>query len=200
MTRLEVLTEMKILNGSMRVRLLDLDRRKVSFVQELDSELDWMRLLRAANESSRFMVDAHDLEHSSEDAQFFVSEVRKRVEGDEPSGADRVVIVLSEPRKFSKGEDLTPISAVPRPGARVFYIRCDHPVGCAACGLSAGPGPHDGPPSAPSGPVGPAHRPDNSDSLERMPKPLNPRLFDVTGPTEFRHALAAIINEISRQN
>jgi hypothetical protein len=29
--------------------------------------------------------------------------------------------------------------------------------------------------------------------------PLHPRLFDVTTPIEFRHVLAAIMNEISQQ-
>jgi hypothetical protein len=38
-----------------------------------------------------------------------------------------------------------------------------------------------------------------TDSLERMLDPLHPRLFDVTTPIEFRHALAAIMNEISQQ-
>jgi hypothetical protein len=40
--------------------------------------------------------------------------------------------------------------------------------------------------------------PPRPDSLERTLDPLQPRLFDVTNPLEFRHALAEIISEISR--
>ena len=37
-----------------------------------------------------------------------------------------------------------------------------------------------------------------TDSLERTVKPLDPRLFDVKDPLEFRKALASILIEISR--
>jgi hypothetical protein len=35
------------------------------------------------------------------------------------------------------------------------------------------------------------------DELEPLLKPVGPRLFDVTTPEEFRHAMAAIVTDIS---
>ena len=148
----------------------------------------------------------HALENHEQNAQFFVSEVRKRLEntelnGDVPLGltADpaRVLIVLSGPMAFPKGQDLRPIEATPEPGSRVFYIRYYPPLpgpmgGFQAAGRGRGRAPM--PPSMPS----PARGASTEDSLGRTLKPLGPRTFEVTTPMEFRSALAAIISEISR--
>jgi hypothetical protein len=206
---LKVLSQMDIKNGSINVTLLDLERRKVSFNQEQAAKLDWTRLRAALLDNDPNQIDVHALENHEQNAQFFVSEIRKRVEsaeanGDVPLGltADPacVLIVLSGPMAFPKGQDLRPIEATPEPGTRVFYIRYNPP-------LLVGPG---GPAiyrsqargrtgSIPSPSVGIAVRGAAAeDSLARTLKPLAPRTFDVTTPMEFRSALAAIMSEISR--
>jgi hypothetical protein len=101
-----------------------------------------------------------------------------------------VLIVLSGPMTFAKGQDLTPIEATPEPGTRVFYIRYYSLV------PSRGGPPQMGPPGRLPPIAGPGGL--IEDSLERTLKPLAPRLFNVTTPTEFRSALAAIIGEISQ--
>jgi hypothetical protein len=205
---LRVLSEMDLKNGSINVTLLDLERRKVSFSQEQAGKLDWGRLRAALIENDPNRIDVHALENHEQNAQFFVSEVRKRLEstesnGDVPLGlsADpaRVLIVLSGPMAFPKGQDLRPIEA-PDPGARVFYVRYYPPRPAIFSGLPSqqgGPG-RRGAASPPPGYGGPNRGASLEDSLGRTLKPLGPRTFEVTTPTEFRNALAAIMSEVSR--
>lgn len=208
---LRTLSEMDIKNGSINVTLLDLERRKVSFNQEAASKLDWARLRSALMDIDTNSIDVHALENHEQNAQFFVSEIRKRLEntesnGDVPLGLTaypaRVLIVLSGPMAFPKGQDLRPIEATPEPGARVFYIRYYPP----APGFSMGSpelaqpgvvGRHSTSQIRPPVP-GPGRGAPTDDSLARTLKPLAPRVFDVSTPIEFRSAIATIISEISR--
>jgi len=80
---LKVLSQMELKNGSINVTLLDLERRKVSFSQEQTGKLDWARLRAALLENDPNQIDVHALENHEQNAQFFVSEVRKRLEGTE---------------------------------------------------------------------------------------------------------------------
>jgi hypothetical protein len=206
---LKVLSQMDIKNGSINVTLLDLERRKVSFNQEQVGKLDWTRLRTALLDNDPNQIDVHALENHEQNAQFFVSEIRKRLEsteqnGDVPLGltadAARVLIVLSGPMAFPKGQDLRPIEATPEPGTRVFYIRYNPPLV-----VSQGGPPMYGPqgrgrmaPPPPNAAYGVRGAAATEDSLARTLKPLAPRTFDVTTPMEFRSALAAIMSEISR--
>ena len=93
-----------------------------------------------------------------------------------------------------------------RPGTRVFYIRCSpvpnfwlplyYNLG-GVTPISRGIGSQQQvPSSAPVQVPPPTNR--VADSLERTIEPLHPRLFDVTTALEFRHALASILNEMSK--
>jgi hypothetical protein len=192
---LKVISQMEIGNGSMSVTLLDLERRKVSFIQEEAGTLDWMRLRAALVENDPDRIDVHALENHEQNAQFFVSEIRKRL-GD-PA---RVLIVLSAPMAFAGGQDLRPIELMERaePGSHVFYI-CYYPP------LQVVPGEarqdeigHHGRVAPPPVPHATVVGTPVEDSLARTLKPLAPRMFNVRSPIEFRGALAAIINEISQ--
>jgi hypothetical protein len=194
---LKVLSEMDIKNGSINVTLLDLERRKVSFNQEQAGKLDWTRLKAALLENDPNQIDVHALENHEQNAQFFVSEVRKRLESGESNGDKaRVLIVLSGPMAFPKGQDLRPIEATPEPGARVYYIRYYPPP--QGMGFAPGGVPGRGGPRNPVIVRGPVMGSSIEDSLARTLKPLAPKTFDVTTPMDFRNALAAIISEISR--
>ena len=187
---LKVISQMTVENGSVNIQLLDLERRKVSFSQESVKTLDWERLKTALVENDPNTIDVHALENHEQNAQFFVAEIRKRLEME--SEAKRVLIVLSGPMAFPKGQDLRPIEAAPEPGSRVFYIRYNPPRQGPALGMVGRGGRAMGPPM-PMPPQGAS----TDDSLARTLKPLAPRVFDVTMPTEFRSALAAIMGEIS---
>jgi hypothetical protein len=200
---LKVLSQMELRNGWINVNVLDLERRKVTFSQEEVNKLDWTRLRAALLDTDPNSIDVHALENHEQNAQFFVSEVRKRLEstennGDVPLGLTaepaRVLIVLSGPMAFPKGQDLRPIEAAPEPGSRVFYIRYfPSRPDLAVFGPSGGGRNLRPPPPMPGG-----RGPSLQDSLVRTLKPLAPRTFDVTTPLEFRNALAAIMNEISQ--
>jgi hypothetical protein len=210
---LKAISEMEIRNGSMHVALLDLERRKVSFAQDVAGNLDWRRWRTALRENDPNRIDAHALELHNQDAQFFVSEIRKRLERDESGEAKRVLIVLSAPRTFPKGQDLRPIQAAPQPGTRVFYIRSYPSTFLGIPDLMPhlpGRGHHtDAPEAEPDPPVAAPPIPEarrrveridgSSDSLAPLVRPLEPKMFNVTTAEQFRNALAAIMNEISQQ-
>ncbi len=187
---LKVISQMEISNGSMNVTLLDLERRKVSFAQEAIGNLDWTRLRAALIENDPDRIDVHALENHEQNAQFFVTEIRKRLERTESGKPARVLIVLSAPMAFPKGQDLRPIEAAPEPGSRTYYIRSQ-----AEFSMQGFQGRRRG---IPPGARGPARGPAVEDSLERTLKPLAPRLFDVTTPEQFRQALGAIMKDISQ--
>lgn len=198
---LKAISQIEVRNGSINVTLLDLERRKVSFAQEEVKTLDWEKLKAALLVNDPNKIDVHALENHEQNAQFFVSEIRKRLErtetnGDVPLGLEaeptKVLIVLSGPMAFPKGQDLRPIEAAPEPGSKVFYIRYLPPRPGPPPGI-LGPGGGAMSPPMPMPPRGPS----TEDSLARTLKPLAPRVFDVTNPTEFRSALASIIGEIS---
>ena len=44
----------------------------------------------------------------------------------------------------------------------------------------------------------PAPEPEAFDSLQPLLKPLQPRLFDVYSPDQFRKALSSLLDEIAR--
>lgn len=184
--RLEVISTLAIRNGSMGVTMLDLERRRVSFSQELATKLDRRGVRAAVRENEPLKIDAQSLSDYKDNAQFFVSEIRRRLEKRGPE-AEHVLIVMSAPRTFPQGEDLTRIQATPQPGGHIFYIRC-RPVFYAFQLASMGFSVH--PRALRSDP--------NADSLEQTLKPLNPRLFDVTTPAQFRRALGTIMSEISQ--
>jgi hypothetical protein len=172
----------------MKVSLLDLERRKIGYSQEAAGLLDWTRLRAALMENDPDRIDVHALENHEQNAQFFVSEIRKRLDA-------RVVIVLSGPMAFPRGQDLRPIEAV-ETGCRVFYIRYYPP----RPGISMGPSPEMFGRVGRGGgrPLGDMPGVPIVDSLAGTLKPLGPRVFDVTTPADFRNTLAAIMSEISQ--
>lgn len=184
---LKVLTQMDIQLGTVNVSLLDLERRKVSFEQANAGTIDWGRLRDALSENDPNTIDVKALAHHEENAQFFVSEVRKRIEAN-PDGA---LIVLSGPMAFARGQNLKPIEA--SPGTKVFYIRYYPPMPGAPMGFAGPGGRAMGPPAPMPAGRGGAYE----DSLAATLKPLSPRRFDVSTPAEFRAALAAIISDLS---
>jgi hypothetical protein len=202
--RLMVVSELEVSNGSMTGIALDLENRKVR-EQKVVGRLDPNSFLGPLPNDSRYLVNAHALDIDNEGAQFFVSEIRKRVELVIP-GAQHVLIIVSDRKSSAKGEKLDPIQATPAAGTRVFYVRCSLPpfdsfrdrdyfLPRVAIYIPVPPN------SGVDGTVSQipwSPPPPRPDSLERTLDPLQPQLFDVTSPLEFRHALAQIISEISR--
>jgi hypothetical protein len=204
---LRVISQMEMRNGSMRVTVLDLERQKVMFSREVEGNVNWVRIMNTMQRTNPYMIDAQALGHYKEQAQFFVSVIRKRLERSESDERERVLIVLSAPRRLPKGEDLGPIQATLQPEDRVFYIR-SYPVPIFP-GELLPPFPvqphlhdvHEGPSPAPipDARLRREHIDGSSDSLERTLEPLNPHVFNVVTPEQFRGALAKIMSEILQQ-
>lgn len=190
-----VLSQMDVRTGSLDIAVLDLEQRRVTFEQQDVSDLDWPALKTAIREAAPHTVDVRALATRKQRAEFFVKEVGRRVEAAAEGAPLHVLIVLSAPVEFGKGEHPGSVAAARRPNQRIFYIR-DHgwrPAGQhlrAGGGLGRGRG-RFGMPSTPGASP-------YTDQLANTVKPLNPRLFGVYTPMDFRKALAAILSDIAR--
>jgi hypothetical protein len=177
--------------------VFDLTRRQVLFTQDridpAQQPLDWPRLRPALLEANPNKIDVRDLEEREQNAQFFIEEVARHIAA-EPASA--VLIILSGPLEFSQGADLRPIELAARKAGRVFYVRY-HPAPVrtpTVVSSHAYEGRRRGistlePGFAVQEPL---------DALEPLLKPLQPRLFDVYDPAQFRKALAEMMKEIAR--
>lgn len=199
---LKVIAATDVQNGKLNVTLLDLTTQHVIFQQDSVRDLDWAKLGPALKQTGSNVIDVHALENRQQNAQFFLTEVRRRLgvgaRAEAQAQALPVLIVLSGPMAFSSGEDLHPIELGERPESEVFYIRYH----------SIPPRPISNPfldesrrgrraPLSPPG-RGPVAISEPVDSLERTLKPLQPHLFDVYSPEQFRKALSSVIDEISK--
>jgi hypothetical protein len=186
---IKILSRIGVRDGSKNVAVIDVARRRVSYEQSGRRELDWPALKQALDADNPNKIDAGSLKERDQDAQFFVSEATRRAVA--APGEQRILIVLSGPVTFTTHQEIQPIEGSPGPHARVYYLRFKpSPLNGFAGSLSApvrrGPGgvPFPAPPVV------------ANDELERTLKPLQPRLFDIYSPVDFRKALAAILKEI----
>ncbi len=198
---LKTLSSTDVRTGTLSATLLDLTTQRVIFQQDSVRELDWAKLAPALKQAGPNIIDIHALENRRQNAQFFLTEVRRRIGANAPSAGPAaplpVLIVLSGPMSFSSGEDLHPLELGAKPDAEVFYIRY-----------------HSIPPRPITNPYleetrrlrrpmsQPVRTPDAAmepvDSLEYTLKPLQPHLFDVYTPEQFRKALSTLLDEIAK--
>jgi hypothetical protein len=191
---LKVLSQIDARNGSLNIAALDLARRRVCFEQDAAGDLDWPRLKVALAQADPNVIDVHSLENRGQNAQFFLTEVGRRIAAGEgvPTPV-RILIVLSGPVVFDRGEDLRPIQPTNGPDCRIFYIRYhSRPMRPLAPLLpSSASGRRSLPPTRSASGA-------EMDYLEQTLKPLKPRLFDVYSPQQFRKMLGSLLDEISR--
>jgi hypothetical protein len=195
---INVISQIRLSKGALNLAMLDLERQRVGFEQKAIREVDWTKLLATLSENNPNTIDVKSLEHREKNAQFFVSEIRRRVQASEGAEPLHVLIVLSGMMAFDKA-DLTPIQAGPDPNCKVFYIRYR-----SITHLPSRLGPFfptaeaNRPPSRRRVPVSQDSVLQPRDDLFGLIKPLNPQLFDVANPAEFRKALANIMSEIAQ--
>lgn len=188
---MKTLAQLKPALGSVRVAMLDLSRRAVLY--DSSSGVEWIALKTALGGANSNMIDVGSLAKRRENAQFFVKEIARRLENARSSEALHALVVLSAPMAFEKGEDLRPIETSAGPSSEIFYVR----YWPAATTVVTGPmGPMGGRRGGgfPRG----ALVPPPEDSLEKTLKPLDPKLYDVKSPLEFRKAIAEMIVEMER--
>lgn len=204
---LKVISQAEVRNGLLDIALLDLVRRRVSFEQAKVRDLDWPQLRPALTESNPNVIDVHALENRAQNAEFFLSQISRRIEAAKSAPGQRsaeplhVLIVLSAPMEFAHGIDQHPIQPNDSPGCSVYYIRYHSPlVGSRLERLFLSMSPARQGRRVGGPPMPPVRRlpAEPIDSLENLLKPLHPRLFDVANPEQFRKALATLLAEISR--
>ena len=186
---LKVMSQTGSSSVSERVALLDLSRRKTVFDQSEVQDLDWPRLKTSLGEANTASIDIRSLSDRHEEAQFFVSEVRRLLRAGENKPC--VLVVLTKPVAFDSGEDLDPISLEALPACRVFYIRYHIAPQFVRVGPQMGMrGRRSRMGNDPM--MGGRNPEDVFDQLEPTLKPLNPKVMDVETPAQVTKALAEI--------
>jgi hypothetical protein len=193
---LKILSDVELQPGTLGVSLFDLTRRQVLFTQDRvnprSQPLDWTRLRPALLEASPNKIDVHELAEREQNAQFFVEEVRRRITA---GPAPTALVILSGPMEFSHGADIRPIEVAGRPECKVFYIRYHPPaMRLSVASSQAYHGRRRG--LVGSEPAFAVQEP--IDAVEPLLKPLQPRVFEVYDPGQFRKVLAELMKEIAR--
>jgi len=200
---LKVLSQMEVGGGGLHVTLLDIPKRRVIFEQHSVEHLDWPRVREGLTEADPNKIDVRALAHREQNAQFFVEQVRRRLsagsEGAQKSEQPfRILILLSGPTAFSSGEDMHPIESDANSNAKVYYFRYHLlPERPAFPALFNAPGSR-GRRGIPGGVPPPPAADEPFDSLASLLKPLQPRLFDIYSPDQFRKALKSVMEEMAR--
>jgi hypothetical protein len=187
---LKALWEMKLSQGRLRASLIDISRRQIIFAQEHGSvprPLNWKRLGPALADANPNKIDVKELADRHSNPQFFVDEVRKRLD---PKTA---LVILTAPMTFTGSDDRKPIEIDSTKVGRVFFIRF-HSLQLRFPPQSDTLAERKNTDVLP--PIRPSMEP--FDSLVVLLKPLQPRVFDVYSPAGARKALADIIKELER--
>lgn len=217
---LNVLSQIAVKNGSLNISALELDDQQIAFEQNDVADFDSQSLWRALMAHNSNVVSATALSGGTQEASFFISEVKKRmyvgaaVHGTEAGKTTRIIIVLSNQMAFPKDEDLSSISATESCACQIFYIRTHvlldpqtmETMRNLPPAIIGGPGngPEGSPPPG-TGPQRPQPLPPLSDKSTKIPDvdqlektldPLHPHVFDVRSPEDFRKAVAEILSEI----
>jgi hypothetical protein len=199
---LKVFSEMDVAGGSLHITLLDIPKRRAIFEQDPVRQLDWARLRVALTQADPNKIDVRSLEHREQNAQYFLDQVRQRLGAKSaaeqaPDEPFRVLIVLTAPMTLDSGEHPHPIELDGKPNGKVYYVRYHLPLERMPIAPVYEPMSRMGRRNNPSilQPQSPAEA---FDSLAPLLKPLQPRLFEVYSPEQFRKTLSSIIEEIAR--
>jgi hypothetical protein len=166
--------------------LLDLSRNGIVYQQEDRNPVDWSSAGASLKNVNAGTIDAHALEERSLTANFFVSEIRRRIRSaaSRPRGRPPVVIVLSSAFRFTEPQTLQPVDYDAPYEAKVFHIRYQPPPRVLLPRFGGTPRPR-----AEYGIV---------DQLAPLLKSLGPRVFEIATQDQLRKALATILSEISK--
>jgi hypothetical protein len=191
----KVLSQVNWVNGTFSLALLDISRRRVIWRQDNASGFDWPGASAALTEVNPGIIDVKSLENRQYSAEFFLDEIRRRIASRRRTpGRSRVVIVLSSKVRFASGQEVHPIVLNKPTDARVYYIRYQQPprivVGPPVVGRHG---------QILEGSLAARSSYAAIDQLEPLLKPLDPRLFEVGTPEQFRRALAAILAEVGNR-
>ncbi len=194
MPAFKALAQAEVASGSFNAAVLDLAKLRVTYEQKSLGALDWPKLRETLTALNPNVIDVGSLQNRGRNADFFVNQVSRRVEASEDPPL--ALIVLSAPEYFEFKEELHAIAPKRAPNCRVFYLRY-HALRIRPFPRGIPPRPRGRGRDAEIVIPGRYGRLD-IDNLASTLDPLKPRMFDVYTPEDFRKALAAILEEISR--
>jgi hypothetical protein len=179
---MKTLGQIDIGNGALDLAFLDLEQRKVTFEQNNVKEVDWPRLKTfiQSSEPGTISVQALNKSHRTSPA-FLRDELVRRITtqngGPVPRGQDplRVFVLISSPLNpdLFKNLDSNPIpdSLPEKCGCLIYYLEYDFLPFYELSGM---------------------------DKVKEMLKPLKVRAFSVHSAYDIRHALATMLDEVSK--
>jgi hypothetical protein len=189
----KVMVQTQWRNAVLNVSWLDLAHHCVTFEQQDVRRLEWRRARQSLAQLNPGIIDIHALEQRRFNADFFLSEIDRRIR--QPRGArQHVVIVISSPVEFQSGQELVPIDLTARPDFKVYYFRYQPEPELVMAGRPVGRrgwAPQRRLPQRPSFVPEP-------DQLAPLLKPVEPHLYEVTNPEQVRRALAGMMAEIAK--
>ena len=161
------------------LELLDLARRRIAYQQEDAAALDWQEATESLAGVRPGVINVTELQNRWYMAQFFLDEVVRQINR---APRQKALVILSSAVEFQGGQEFRPLPTDLPKNTAVFYVRYQPLI--------------YGPQGRGRGMARPVFPP--IDQLAGLLKPLEPRVFDVATPEQFRKALATIVGEIEK--
>jgi len=167
---LAALSQLELDQGSLSITGLDLSRRQVMFEQHDFDHVHWDSLVSAMKKAQSPDISAEALQGAKNNGAFF-REILSRRLSDENGDADamHVIIVVTSAQLFESGSDLRPLQIEGDCNCRVFYLRFRLTLN------------------------------DVFDQLDKVMKPLRPRIFNLMSARDLRKAISQIVEELEKQ-
>lgn len=166
---LAALSQMELADGAVSITGLDLVRRQVMFEQRDIHDVDWTSLQDAMKKAQSPDISATALQGSKNNGAFFRDTLNQRLIGESsPGDTMRIIVVVTSSRLFESGSDLRPIQIEGDCNCRLYYLRFR---------LSLN---------------------DVFDQLDRLMKPLRPRIFNLITARDLRKAIAEIVEDLGK--
>jgi hypothetical protein len=202
----KVFSQIKVTNGSERLAALDLVQRRIPFEQNDGKELDWQVLRKALlPDNGPGVVSVKDLENRKQSPVFLRDEIVRRLklspaatgkQGEKPL---HVFVIIGSPMETYDFPALPAIETGNEEDCIIYYLQFElfeqeqqQPARYRGFDHNRGFD-HRG--------FGHSDRhafAGNAGNVEKMLKPLKMRTFEIWTPDDARHALAKIMQELSR--
>jgi len=177
----KVFSQISVTNGSRRVAALDLVQKRIPFEQSSGKALDWPSLRKAfVADSGPGVVSVKDLQNRQQDPSFLREEIVRRLS--KPCGSEsgckqhekplHVFVVIGSLMDLYTFPALPAVEAGNKEDCIIYYLQLDLFANKDFTGAVS--------------------------NVEKMLKPLKVRAFQVRTPDDVRHALAKVMEEVSK--
>lgn len=175
-------SQIALANGTLDVAALDLMQRRVAFEQSSVKELDWPSLRKAMlPDSGPGIVSVNNLKNHRQDPVFLREEIVRRLSARKEKSGEaplHVFVIIAPPMDLYQFQALPDIETGNEADCLIYYLKVGY-LESDSIHSRAVPG--------------------SSNQVEKMLKPLKVRAMQVQSPDDARHALAKILDEISKR-